>query len=384
MKNIRTLIFINHYLPGFKFGGPIRSIQAIVSKLFSNLDFSIITSDRDFGDTKPYASIQLNTWQKMNHSSIYYCHGNTLNFIKLIISECRKHDVVYLNSFFNLNFSILIILLKYLGLVRSEIIIAPRGEFNPGALKIKNKKKRFYLNVTKFFGLYKNIRWHATTEEEYNMITDIFGNHAKVILAEGMSPQVVNYDLVVNLKKQHSLRLVYLARVAQIKNLIFILKLLERNNFQGEIVLDIYGPKEDIDYFKKCEEIIQIINSKSNSICISYKGEVAYENVLSTIAFYDFYILPTLGENFGQSIADALSVGVPVIISNKTPWTNLENKGVGWDLTLEEEPFVNVLKYCIQLNHDDYNNFQLAAVKYASEFLDNQLLKNKYLSLFQD
>ena len=40
------------------------------------------------------------------------------------------------------------------------------------------------------------------------------------------------------------------------------------------------------------------------------------------------------GENFGHVIHEALRAGLPLIISDKTPWQQLEEKGVGWALPL--------------------------------------------------
>ena len=50
---------------------------------------------------------------------------------------------------------------------------------------------------------------------------------------------------------------------------------------------------------------------------------------------YHFFILPTLGENFGHVFIEALAAGCPLIISNRTPWLELEKKGIGWDIPLE-------------------------------------------------
>jgi glycosyltransferase involved in cell wall biosynthesis len=42
------------------------------------------------------------------------------------------------------------------------------------------------------------------------------------------------------------------------------------------------------------------------------------------------YCLPSLGENFGATIQDALGFGSPVITTRRTPWESIEKKGVGW------------------------------------------------------
>ena len=50
----------------------------------------------------------------------------------------------------------------------------------------------------------------------------------------------------------------------------------------------------------------------------------------------DLFLLPTRGENFGHAIFDALEVGLPVLISDQTPWRELEQIGAGWSLSLAD------------------------------------------------
>ena len=50
-----TILTITHYFqPGYKAGGPIRSLANFVEWLSGEFEIKIITSDRDLGDTQPY------------------------------------------------------------------------------------------------------------------------------------------------------------------------------------------------------------------------------------------------------------------------------------------------------------------------------------------
>lgn len=384
MLRNKVLILINHYIPGYKYGGPIRSIQAIKSKLKKYIDFKIFTTDRDFGDKVPFESIEANTWNNEKKNDTYYFNGNLLKYFSFIIKESKKYNFIYLNSFFNPLFSMSIVILKYMGLIRNQIILAPRGEFNLGALDIKSGKKRFFITIVKTINLYKGVRWHATTEEELMSIHSIFGNDVEVYLAEGMSPKEVNRSLSINSKVKGKLNLVFLARISKIKNLDFLLKTLLIVDDSKEINLTVYGPIENLEYWKESQLLINEIHRTKPLIKVLYEGEVDYIYVDSIISKFDFYILPTLGENFGQSIADAFSVGLPVITSNKTPWTNLKNEGVGWDLPLNSLVFKDVLEECVNMSNEQYFEMQNNCLNYAEKFLNNEVLLNKYLKLFKE
>ena len=63
MKKRVILCFVGHYLPGYRSGGPIRSISNLVENLGDEFKIHIICSDRDLSDKEPYANINTNTWK---------------------------------------------------------------------------------------------------------------------------------------------------------------------------------------------------------------------------------------------------------------------------------------------------------------------------------
>src|SRR5439155_20630037 len=102
------------------------------------------------------------------------------------IAELRP-GTVYLNSLFSRSFSIAPLLLRRAGwLADAEFIIAPRGELHPGALALKARKKRAFLEVGRRLRLYDGVAWHATSASEGEDIRRWFGRHARVALAPNL------------------------------------------------------------------------------------------------------------------------------------------------------------------------------------------------------
>lgn len=94
-------------------------------------------------------------------------------------------------------------------------------------------------------------------------------------------------------------------------------------------------------------------------------------------------LLPTLGENFGHSIIEALSAGLPVIISNRTPWKNLIAEGVGADLPLEDEfEFVHQLKHFQSMGERDMENVRSACQRYAAAWQVKHADPGEYRKMF--
>src|SRR5262249_46684314 len=92
---------------------------------------------------------------------------------------------------------------------------------------------------------------------------------------------------------------------------------------------------------------------------------------------------PTLGENFGHAIFDALAVGCPVIVSDATPWQELSGKGAGWSLPLEaQDLWRSVLLDCINMDQTPYISMSHRARKYALDFIQTSDILQKNRELF--
>ena len=74
------------------------------------------------------------------------------------------------------------------------------------------------------------------------------------------------------------------------------------------------------------------------------------------MARYDLFYLPTLGENFGHVIAEALGCGLPVLIADTTPWRNLQQQKLGWDISLSlPDQFVAAVEDCARMSAKVYD-----------------------------
>ena len=103
------------------------------------------------------------------------------------------------------------------------------------------------------------------------------------------------------------------------------------SGLKTKVKYDIYGPQEDFEYWQKCEIELKKL---PNNIDWHYKGDVPSEKVQRVLQKYNVLLLPTLGENYGHVIFEALSVGCIPIISDQTSWNDLTDKNAGFVLPL--------------------------------------------------
>lgn len=347
-KKVRVLTLVSYYLPGYKGGGPLRSIANIVDHLSDEFEFWIIALDRDFGDSLPYPNILQNQWQEVGSSKVYYLSksNSSLRSLADLISS-TPHDVLYLNSFLNPIFTFKPLLARRLGwLPPRPTIVAPRGEFSGGALQIKPFKKSIYIYITKLLKLYHNVTWQASSSYEKADIIRALGIRLLDIqIALDLPIKVIDLDrsplnYITSDQKSNDLRIIFLSRICSKKNIDYALRILSQ--VKVNVRFDIYGPLESLEYWEICKKII---HTMPPHITVTYCGSVIPADIPDTFAQYDLFFFPTRGENYGHVIAESLSVGTPVLISDQTPWRNLEADGLGWDFSLQDSiAFINTIE----------------------------------------
>jgi glycosyltransferase involved in cell wall biosynthesis len=351
-----VLILLGAYLPGYKAGGPIRSIANLVAALGGEFSFKIVTLDRDLGDQAPFSDIVANRWVRVGRADVMYLRPGLRGILAMcaLLHSVDRETGLYVNSFFATRFSILPVLMRWLKLCRPQyLVLAPRGEFSLGALRFKRPRKRLFIWISQRLGLYRDVIWQASSSLEAADIHRQFPWAKKVRIAEVIPGLDSDPNRTVRVatgrqtKKRGELHAVFVSRISRKKNLAGALKMLA--GVSGNVFFDIFGPAEESDYFAECQHAIAGL---PGNIEARYCGQIEHARIGKVFADHDLFLFPTFGENYGHVISEALVAGCPVLISDQTPWRNLEAEGVGWDIPLEEtERFRSVLQHCV--NGDD-------------------------------
>lgn len=156
------------------------------------------------------------------------------------------------------------------------------------------------------------------------------------------------------------------------KNLLGAIQIIS-NLTEFPIQFDIYGNIENKEYWELCK--IELKKLPVN-VTWKYQGECDSNNVVETLANYDIFLFPTFGENFGHVISESLLAGCLPIISNRTPWLDLDNYKCGNVIDLNnKELFIETLKRYGILDDEEFKNYVINAQKYISnknkESIDN-------------
>lgn len=382
----RILVIIDYYLPGYKAGGPTRTIANMVERLGDEFGFHIITSDRDLGESHPYPGIKVGSWESVGKAHVLYLPSSKMSFLGWYrLLKGLQYDLIYLNSFFS-RLSIKTIMLRRMRLLpKKPVVLAPRGEFSPGALSLKSFKKHLYILLAKYLGLYSGVIWQASSEYEMKDILSVFGIKAMAVkpsvqIAPDLPPLLPQDSELGErpIKQRGSARIVFLSRIARMKNLDFAIKLLTEVN--GKVEFDIYGPIEDQMYWGECQHLIELL---PDNISVSYCGMVPPDRASYIFSQYHLFLFPTRGENFGHVILEALNAGCPVLTSDQTPWSQLATRQAGWSLPLSEpERFRIALNKLISMDQCAFGEMSQRARSYARDFSGNPDLVRASRDLF--
>ena len=341
MTRPRVLVVADYYLPGFRAGGPVRAIANTIARLASAADFFVVTRDHD-ADGSKHRGIDGGRWIHSAAGRVLYAPRLTPGLLRRCIAQSGC-DVVWLNSFFSRG-SIAVLVLRRVGRIRVRVLLAPRGEFAPSALAAKRRRKAIALRVLRWTGCLRRLEWLASSKDEGRQIAAVTGASAVTCIPESVA-EVPASDVRWPAKAPRRLNAVFAARIAPVKNLLFLLEVLAR--CEGNIHLDIVGPLEDADYWGRCRALIP---QRPPTVTVDYVGEASHDDLQRRLAAYDVLILPTLGENFGHILVEAWAAGCPVMVSNRTPWRDLTSQGLGWDVPLEHDAWVSAIAACRDLD----------------------------------
>jgi len=339
------LVFVGHYIPGYKAGGILRSVENWVNHLHGEFQFRLVTRDRDLGDESPYRDHKPQKWQTVGNASVYYLppNGESLSHLRALVNS-TPHDLIRLNSFFE-PLTVKVLFNRRLGrIVRKPIVLSPCGEFAWASLRQKYIKKTLFMWLARLTGIYGPVTWHASSASEADEIANVMKVRREAIRVAVDLPAIYGNGSEDAASAEHAparddLRVTFFSRISPEKNLDLALKILRQ--VRTKVTFDIIGPINNAAHWKQCQKLILDL---PGHVTARFLGSITPSDVIKTLSQYDLLLLPTGGENYGHVIGESLTAGTPVLISTNTPWRNMKIRGLGWDLPLDDvESFVRVI-----------------------------------------
>ena len=376
MNRKKVLIAAFGFFPAQQYGGPPVSIDNFCLQM-KELDVYVVARDHEISDKKRLLNIS-DGWNDRGNCKVLYLPDEeyTVKRFEAIISEISP-DVVYIQTFFQFK--------TFWSAARAAsnrdipILLAPRGELCDGAMK-KKYKKIPYIYLLKTMGMFKNMHFQATSEEEYQRILFYLNSDpGRVYSLENFPAVPVTDDTNrANSDRQDRLKVITLARIVPKKNLLFSCECM--SSVTMDVDWDIYGQIEDTAYWDEC---LKAIERLPQNVHVEYKGTIEHENVHNLLRDYNVMFLPTRSENYGHSIVEAMFAGCIPVISDQTPWDGLEASKAGFDLSLDNtSAFSTAIDFLAGMDKAQISEWSQNVTEYIVDRVNLNTLKRKYEEAF--
>jgi glycosyltransferase involved in cell wall biosynthesis len=244
--------------------------------------------------------------------------AEVLNFL---FRQVKSYDVIHIHGAWSVQF---LLAIPFLYLNREKIFYQPHGLFSPDAIK-KNRyvKKLAWLCYQQFFIRFSKLIICCSERERLDLSSYWLAREKLIIIPNGIDKTF--FDERPNLSPRQS-RFLYFSQITPIKNLeslFYAINILNESDSYN-IYLDIYcfGSDHYIDELKRLAATLSITDN------VAFKGGIAREERVPIYDSYEYFILPSLSENFGIAVLEALSRGCKVLVSKRTPWQDCKHPGL--------------------------------------------------------
>ena len=217
-------------------------------------------------------------------------------------------------------------------------IVSPRGALDPWSLAHRAGRKKFFWHLLFRRVLEQVSLIHAASRREAESIAALVSKVPIAVIPNGIELPALDSGP----PHPPSRTAIYLSRIAPNKGLQNLLRAWARVRPAGWS-LRVAGPDEK-GHRAVCEAAIRELGLGA---VVSFLGPVYGEQKWAALRGADLFILPTLGENFGLVVAEALAAGLPVITTRAAPWEELVSRQCGWWVELGVEPLAAALREAV-------------------------------------
>ena len=127
----------------------------------------------------------------------------------------------------------------------------------------------------------------------------------------------------------------------------------------------------------------QSISNKNLSDSIAITPPVFGEKKYNLYSQSAIFILPTFSENFGMVIAEAMSCGIPVITTSGTPWSQLNDLGLGWCVDLSVDNIAQALSSAMNNGIDSLYEIGMRCSQYIADNYQYTSVSDRLLKVYE-
>jgi glycosyltransferase involved in cell wall biosynthesis len=341
-------------------GGTTEYMRLLSSELKNHIQLIIVTKDSAQPVSIKGVSI------KFFDTSVLRWFAMMKEF--LFFLETEKPNIVHINGIWspqNWGFQ------KAAQALGIKVIVSPHGMLEPWIMTHNAWKKKAALFLYQKKAVQMATYLHATAQMEADNIQALgFKNPICII------PNGIDISDIKGIKTHYGTKkMIFLSRIHPKKGIELLLEAWRNSNTNGW-TLEIAG-NGDENY------IAQLNHSAHNLKNVHFVGAKYGESKWDFLRSADVMVLPTHSENFGIVVAEALSIGVPVITTQGTPWNDLETYRCGWWIDLSVANLEIAIANVTQASTDVLETMGNNGRKLVADKYEIKSVTSKVVELYQ-
>jgi glycosyltransferase involved in cell wall biosynthesis len=226
---------------------------------------------------------------------------------------------------------------------RLPLVISLHGMLAPTALAFSHLKKRAFWQLLQGPAVRQTACIHATSEQEYRDSRSFGLVNPVAIIPNGIDLPELPAQSKARLANERVV--LALGRVHPIKGLACLVNAWSKvESGCAGWRLKIIGPPA-----AGHDDELRALAKALGLTRVSIDGPVYGDAKTAAYREADIFVLPTLNESFGLTVAEALAAGTPAISTKGAPWSGLEREGCGWWVDHGVDPLAAALAHAMAL-----------------------------------
>jgi glycosyltransferase involved in cell wall biosynthesis len=337
------------------YGGPSQMVMGLSKALAEQgADVTVLTTDSNGDAGQPPLDVPLDRPVEQDGYQIRYFRCSpfrrykfSLPLLQWLASHAQTFDVAHIHALFSPVSSAAATIARYQHL---PYVLRPLGTLDPADLRKKQRLKQVYATLLERPNLAGAAAVHFTSTQEAK-VSERFG----VPTRDWVIPLGVSLPRSSDAQIRESLGissdrplLLFMSRVDPKKGLDLLIPTLGELVAEGidfHFVLAGSNP-QDPDYEAKIRAQIQASPLAGRT---SIMGFVSGDRKTALLQAADLFVLPSYYENFGIAVAEAMSVGIPVVISDQVHiCEEIRQAEAGWVTSCEVNALTNALRTALK------------------------------------
>jgi glycosyltransferase involved in cell wall biosynthesis len=229
-------------------------------------------------------------------------------------------------------------------------VLRPAGMLDPWSLSQKRLKKKIYGALIENQIIRRSAALWFTSEDERSRATTTHQQSQSFVIPLGVADEEYNEPNTGIFRKRfpdssNARIILFLGRLARKKRPDVLLRAFASlaGDFPDSILV-LAGPDElgNVGEMKRLAESLKIANR------VHFPGDLTHAEVVGAMHDAEVFVLPSLHENFGMSVIEAMASGTPVIITERVALCSLvEQEKSGLVIKPSLEALTSALRYLL-------------------------------------